>query len=177
MGKFLVVFSAALASCTLDEPPTTGELRLSLVNANAEAGASDGETPAEAGREFMRLYLEFAARLYEGGVTPEEMQAAVDAGDAVRVRELFGYTAEEFEDANERAQVVSAKIVAVMDTSEDRGHTEGLECDWEILQCGLGPALYVLSNPAVGAGVLVVTAIVCTAAQCRWDDGPRTKQP
>lgn len=179
MWTFLVVFSAALGACALEEPPTTGDLRLSLVNANAEAGVLDGDAPAEAGPQAISLYQEMAARLDERGYTPDELLAAGQAGDEQLVREMLGYTDAEFEAMYERLQAIGTA------PASDANYPEGWTCQPEVIPCitSLGLAYLVrggsISVPALLAygGIHVIGCVYTYCSYDRTDPGPPVVRP
>jgi hypothetical protein len=169
MWKILCVAAAtaAFGACAPDEP-TQVESALSE--------STRGDDLARVAREVVLLYEELAARMYERGVTPEQVQAAVEAGDAEGVRELFGYTREEYDAATGRLLVLATAVQAA---GGGASSLDGLDCEWEILECGAGFLLAALGQPHLGLGILVGGAVICSLSDCRWRDGsgPRTKQP
>ena len=173
LSTILVLFGA----CVADD--SAAQIAVALGTATLQ---QPEPTVAEVEADVLRLYQELAARMEERGVTPEEMQAAIDAGDAERVRELFGMTREEYDAANARALAVAAMAVESLHAFEDResGATpEGLRCDWEILECGSNFLFAAVTQPHWALGILAAGSVICSVSNCRWDDGsgPRTKQP
>jgi hypothetical protein len=157
---------AAFSACALDERAQVGSVELEVTSER---------DPDEALRELVELYDELTARMDERGVTPEQMQAAVDAGDSERVRALLGYTREEYATANARALALLACIMATRESAA----VDGLRCDSEILECGSTFFFAAWAQPQFGLGILAAGAVICGIADCRWNDGsgPRTKQP
>ena len=151
------------------------------VSASAELGVLDvswatTESSTErAARDAVELYLELAARLDERGVTVGQMQAAVDAGDAERVRELFGYTHEEMDAVNARARAVAFAALQAASVQGD-AHTEELNCERGLVECAAPYMFIAYSQPHIGAAVLIFGGAVCAMSRCRWER-PRRKQP
>jgi hypothetical protein len=177
LGFSLSIIIALFGACVADDSAA----QIAVSHGTAPLQQPD-PTVAEIEAEVLHLYQELAARLEERGVTPEEMQAAVDAGDAERVRELLGMTREQYDEANARALAVAAMAAESLDAFEDfeSGATpEGLRCDWEILECGSSFLFAALAQPHWGLGILAAGSVICSLSKCRWDDGsgPRTKQP
>ena len=173
----LNIILALFGACVADD--SAAQIPVDLGAAPLE---QSDPTVAEVEAEVLRLYQELAARLEERGVTPGEIQAAVDAGDAERVRELFGMTRAEYDEANARALAVAAmaaEFLHAFEDSESGATPEGLRCDWEILECGSGFLFAAVSQPHWALGILAAGSVICALSDCRWDDGsgPRTKQP
>lgn len=176
---FTLIILALLGACVADE----GDSQIDVDFHTAALQQPDPAAAAEIGNDAIRLYQELTARLDERGVTLEEMQAAVDAGDAERVRELFDYTPEEFEAANERLQVIGGManevLEALADSGSESAEPEGLSCKGAFT-CGLAAFAIATQWPNyVGLGFLVLASAGCALEYCEWDDGsgPRTKQP
>jgi hypothetical protein len=169
MWKMLCVTaaSAVFGACALDGPTQVDADR---------SESTRGHDRGDVAREVVLLYEELAARLYERGVTPEQMQAAVEDGDAERVRELFGYARAEYDARNARLLLLASMAQAA---GGGAASLDGLECEWEILECGAGFLLSALGLPHLGLGILVSGAVICSLSDCRWRDGagPRTKPP
>jgi hypothetical protein len=173
-----VAVAAALGACTLDDE------RAHVDSVGFEVmGAASGEAAQDVAREAMRFHEELSARLNERGVTLEQMQAAVHTGDAERVRELFGFTPEELEAANERLQAIGAwadDALEDINAGFDDAGTEGLNCKGAFT-CSLAAfAIAAQYFPNyVGLGFLVLASAGCAIENCEWDDGsgPRTKKP
>jgi hypothetical protein len=110
------------------------------------------------------------------------LQAAVDAGDAERVRALFGFTPEEYAEKTARLQRIGAMAddaLADLDAGSDGAETEGLDCKGAFT-CSLVAFQIARYWPNyVGLGVLVIASAGCMMEYCEWRDGsgPRTKQP
>ena len=160
---------ALLGACAAAE----GDPQLDFATATIQQEPAVSDVAAEA----VALYQELAARLDARSVTIEEMQAAVDAGDEEAVREMFGMTPEEYDEANARALAVAANVIASDETIE--AHPEGLSCEWGIMECGAPFMLFAWTQPQFGAAILVFGAAICGISRCSWDDGsgPRPKQP
>lgn len=174
----LITVIALLGACVADDssaPQTEVEFHTSAIQ------QPDPISVEEAGREALRLCQALAARLDERGVTLEELQAAVDVGDAQRVRQMFGYTPEEYDEANARALAVAAMVVDSMEVQDPGGAAapEGLSCEPGIMECGAPFMLAAWAQPQFGAAFLVFGAAICGISRCSWDDGsgPRPKQP
>jgi hypothetical protein len=154
-------------------PPGLEATELGVLDVSWSGGKNTADTGAErAARDAVELYRELAARLDERGVTIEQMQAAVDAGDAERVRKLFGYTHEEMDAVNARAQAVAFAALNAMST-RGNAHTEGLNCERGILECGAPYMLFAWTQPQFGAAILIFGGAM---SRCHWES-PRRKQP
>lgn len=166
--KWITSFAAvaAFSACALDEPTQVDSV-------GSEVACE--RDPDEALRGLAELYDQLAARMDARGVTPEQVQAAVEAGDSERVRALLGYTREEYAAANARVRGLLACVMGARESAA----VDGLRCDWEILECGAAFFFAAWSQPQFGLGILAAGAVICGIADCRWDDGsgPRTKQP
>jgi hypothetical protein len=176
LGFSLNTMIALLGACVADD----GAVPIA-VDRGAATLQPPETTVAEVGPEVFCLFHELAARLEERGVTPEEMQAAVNAGDAERVRELLGMTREEYAHANARVLAVATMAAGSLDAfddSESGATPEGLRCDWEILECGSSFLFAAVAQPHWALGILAAGSVICAVSDCRWDDGsgPRTKQ-
>ena len=179
MWRVTIIIVAALASCALEAQPQA--VPAQDVESRALAVEQNRPSAEEIARELVSFYQELVARLDERGVAMEEMQAAVEAGDVERVRELFGFTPEEFDAANERLQVIGAMADDVLedlaDVGSDGAETEGLQCKGAFT-CQLAAFAVAANFPNyAGLGFLVIATVGCALEWCEWDDGPRTKQP
>ena len=112
----------------------------------------------------MLLYYELRDRLDERGVTPEEMQAAVNAGDAERVRELFGYTPEEFAEKNARAVALAEQVHR--SGPDDTFVPEGAGCGWGMVDCGMGFLGWAWAFPGYAIGIFVGETVYCGLRNC-----------
>jgi len=173
-----LIILALLGACVADE----GDSQIDVDFRTAALQQPAPAAAAEVGNDAIRLYQELTARLDERGVTLEEMQAAVDAGDAERVRELFGFTPEEADAALARLQAIGAKaddVLEDLDTGSDGAETEGLNCKGAYT-CQLAAFALASRFPGYGGlGFLVIASVGCALEWCEWRDGsgPRTKQP
>jgi hypothetical protein len=168
-GLSLSVILALFGACVADDGTVQN-----AVDSHTST-LQQGPTASWVGNEAKALYQELAARLDERGVTPEEMQAAVEDGDADGVRELFGMTPEELDVANARVLELAA---AVRHAAGDTGTAgpEGLRCR-VMMSCAFSVMSLAAVFPGFAAGILVVGGLACAWESCEWDDGPGTKQP
>lgn len=173
MWRMTIIAFAVLASCALEAPSQDVETRALAIQENAP-------NAEEVAGELIGLYQELAAVLEARGVALEEMQAAVEAGDAERVRELFGFAPEEFEAANERVAALAAKVQRVLLENPEAGavHPEGLECQGTFA-CGVGVVSLAAYFPQYAAAILIAGGLGCAWETCHWKDGsgPRSRQP
>lgn len=132
-------------------------------------------TVSDVAAEAVALYHQLAARLDERGVTIEELQAAVDAGDEEAVQELFGFTLEEYDAENARVRQVAAELWHASDSTAI-AEPEGLRCR-PMMGCAFSVMGGAAMFPEFAAGILVLGGMACAWEGCEWDDGPRTKQP
>jgi hypothetical protein len=95
--------------------------------------------------------------------TPEEMQAAVDAGDEESVRELFGMTPEEFADVHARLTAAVAKADNVGEMPEE------LECEPTYFPaCVIWVGMRAARFPSIlGIGIFITGAVNCARVFCK----------
>ena len=172
-GYFLITILALFGACVADEGAP--QIAVDFHSATIQQRDQGDPSVEDVGREALRLYRELAARLDQRGVTPEEMQAAVEAGDEERVRELFGMTPEELDSANARVLELAAEV---RHASDDTGiaEPEGLRCR-VMMSCAFSVMSLAAVFPEFAAGILVVGGLACAWEHCEWDDGPGTKRP
>lgn len=128
MRRVLAVAAvAALGACALDDE---------RAQVSVEVKAAQPMDPDHVRREVVQLYEELASRMEARGVTLEQMQAAVDSGDAERVRELFGFTPEEYEAANARALALTTRVEQAIGEVEAEA-PDGWDCRG-MLSCSFG---------------------------------------
>ena len=179
----LSTVSILVGACVADDRDPQSGARAAAVDFHTESiQQSDQIDPAveEAEREAVRLYQELAARLDERGITPEEMQAAVDAGDEERVRELFGYTPEEYATVNARVLAIAQEAARNDDDAGGVAEPDGPKCDRQTVDCGVGFVGLAVARPQVAIGIFFLGAIYCAWSHCHWEGsspGTGTKRP
>jgi hypothetical protein len=107
------------------------------------------------------------------------LQAAIAAGDAERVRALFGFTTEEFEAANARVLALDARADEALDALRDEPDEaiapEGWDCRG-VLSCGFGVMGIAYLQPQLAIGILAVGGAICAWDNCRYEGAsPETR--
>jgi hypothetical protein len=163
----IVAAAAAIGACALDDEH---ELVDSL-----ETQVTSERSLEEYARDLAALYEELHGRMRERGVTTEQMQEAVGAGDSERVRALLGMTREEYGAAN----TCVLELVARARRAEE-GSGPASPDDWDcrgVLSCAIGVMGIAYSLPHLAAGILAIGGAVCAWDNCRREAEPPRKRP
>jgi hypothetical protein len=168
MQRILIVAAAAaIGACALDDERARVEA--------VETRVTSERSPEEAALELAALYEELHGRMRERGVTTEQMQAAVGAGDSERVRALLGMTREEYGASNTRVLDLVARARRAEEGSEPANPD-----DWDcrgVLSCAIGVMGIAYSLPHLAVGILAVGGAVCAWDNCRREAEPPRKRP
>jgi hypothetical protein len=158
----LLIAALVLAGCDMTADPVAS----TTLDVRGDSGRS---------QDAVRLYEELSDRLAERGVTPRELQSALDAGDGPALRRMFGYTQREID-------ALYARLAAI-GGGADRGsggsgtgtppppdfeqppvHERFFGCKAELAGCMLAAAVTALQ----GTGIYALAIYAVGSLGCAW---------
>lgn len=181
---------ALIAACDL-EGETTAEADMTTKALGlGEVASYEPPLPQRLNDEARDLYNELAGRLAARGVTPDEARAAAATGDDEVVRELFGYTPEEFD--RQYARLVALGQAVERDLGRSGGgprepvpgegsppREQFFKCHPGLVLCSLAAAERASRYPGkVGLAIFAVGGLGCIWVSCSFDGTGRwTSRP